>query len=301
MLKRLILRGGSTTLNAIKAHEECDFAEEEYKSADTALYLICRKDGKGCPMLKAALSALQTSPDVNLLSRHTKRDERTNYRNKSALYVAVCRRNIEMVKLLLIHGADPLHCAVIGHSVGDSDSDGTVDEEQGTVLTALDVLERKPYSEWEQALHDAEQEGLRRQREEKEAERVVQEQKQQQVGRAAAAQEELERKKITTREAVRIWREINASKCDYLSNSENSDDECASRDKDKEELSQSLQVEAKTQITALLKSNSKWFPELIDYYPKRMSESVSIIVDALSEEQFPDEIINFVIDYFYAL
>merc|ERR1712087_412146 len=53
------------------------------------------------------------------------------------------------------------------------------------------------------------------------------------------------------------------------------------------------------QISAILKSKVRWFPELIEFYPRRMGESLSLIFETLSDEHFPEEIIHFVIEYFY--
>merc|ERR1712087_1028135 len=53
------------------------------------------------------------------------------------------------------------------------------------------------------------------------------------------------------------------------------------------------------QISAIFKSKVRWFPELIEFYPRRMGESLSLIVETLSDEHFPEEIIHFVIEYFY--
>ena len=215
MIRRLILRGA--TLNVCKTYEcEGEYIESRSESsAETALYLICKNDGKGCPTLKAALSAVQKSPDVNLLSRHENgklRFHMARFKKKSALYVAVRRYDIEMIKLLLIHGADPVRCAVVGvremrraedsYSDSEEDSDhapavhtSPATEEQDTVLSAFDVLDS----------------------------------------------ERLRDRKML-------------------------DDESTSRDKEEP-------VEAKRQIAALLKSNVKWFPELIDFYPKRMGHT----------------------------
>ena len=58
------------------------------------------------------------------------------------------------------------------------------------------------------------------------------------------------------------------------------------------------EAEAKRQISAILKSKVRWFPELVEFYPQRMGEALSVVVDTLSDEHFPEEIIHFVIEYF---
>jgi len=112
-LRQIIRRGGS--LEQCKStNEEEDF--EETRTSHAALFLLCEADGEHCPMLKAALSALTQSLDVDragfnsTTSICTKMIQETHYYRKSALYVAVEKRNILMVKLLLIHGADPTKC-----------------------------------------------------------------------------------------------------------------------------------------------------------------------------------------------
>ena len=58
------------------------------------------------------------------------------------------------------------------------------------------------------------------------------------------------------------------------------------------------EAELKREITTLLKSGVRWFPELIEFYPRQMRQSVSVIFETLSDERFPQEIIIFVIEYF---
>merc|ERR1712083_1283662 len=98
------------------------------------------------------------------------------------------KRNIEMIRLLLIHGADLSRCAVM------SECDFSGENERETALTAFDILEREPVT--------------------------------------------------------------------------------ASRD----------DIELRKEISTILKSKVRWFPELIDFYPRRMRECLSIIVDTLSDE-----------------
>lgn len=54
----------------------------------------------------------------------------------------------------------------------------------------------------------------------------------------------------------------------------------------------------KSTIEKILKSGTKWFPEMIEYYPNNMGEALSVIISAL-ENTLPVEITNIIIDYFY--
>ena len=222
MLKWFVSRGAR--LDAYKTNVDDGYNWK--KSGLTALYMICKNDSQGCPMLKAVLSALKNDVDVNkttnALSRFAKgsgicgvdtsddddshersEDENatTDVENKTALYVAVETCNVEMVKLLLVVGADPLRCAMVRS--GEIHKNMLEKRARwGDRLTALQILERQGDSE------------------------------------------------------------------------------------------------SKRQIAYILKSNSRWFPELIDFYPGPMLESLSAILEALSEKQFPNEIASCVLAYF---
>ena len=169
------------------------------------MFLICEKDNTNCLMLKAALSAVTKSFDANGWNRNYSKSRDA----KTALCVAVRKRNVEMVKLLLIHGADPSRCTLIGpahpHRRTHREQNSNA---PGAVLTAFDILDKE------------------------------------------------------------------------------------------KALSESDEAELKRQISEILKSSLRWFPELIDFYPRRMGESLTVIIETLSDEHFPEEIIHFVIEYF---
>merc|ERR1712110_1210403 len=84
----------------------------ETSVARTALSLICKADDQKCSMLKAALSAVAEPININFTSYELYEEEDTedpedDWVHETALYAAVKNRNFLMVKLLLIHGADP--------------------------------------------------------------------------------------------------------------------------------------------------------------------------------------------------
>merc|ERR1712013_241530 len=102
-IRRLMMCGAS--LNMLKRGRWTDGLHCA-STLQSALHLICETDGEGCPMLKAALSALTQSIDVNVMS-YTEKDDDADFdvfghpgiQETNALSVALQKRNVEMVKL----------------------------------------------------------------------------------------------------------------------------------------------------------------------------------------------------------
>ena len=272
-LTELILKRGAN-INEYRTY----WMQNEYGSAQdrqiTALYQICSGKSDNNKMLKLLLTnhtqKYNGVPDVNKFccyitekekpeEIYKKEKERAReyadddddsddprgdcyverdvnvYNYKTIIHIAVEKCDIEMIKLLLIYGADTSLCHIVTESRAVS---GRMFRRKGG-----DKEKVKERDELMREFHDKFMNNYRK------------------------------------TEKLKMYEEVN----DVYKILENAG--C----KDKK---------TKESIEKVLKSNSKWFPDMLEYYPNNMGPSLSIIMDVLTET-IPVEITNIIIDYFY--